>query len=594
MNRPRSVRTYVIGLIAVLLLPSIAFSGFLVIRSAEHEQTLMRNTVRDRTRATATAIDNEINAWRSRLFIVAGGISQESADLSAFQARAAESFPGMTVVLSHPNGREVLNTEVPFGESLPDNTDVEAVQTVVLTERPYVADLITDPVTHRPAATLSIPVMRRDDLVYVLSLNLLPVLPGILAELDLPPGWIAAVIDRTGTTIARNHDADRYIGQPGRPQFVTEVRRSRDGWFPGVSREGVPLYNAFDHIQLGQWAILIGIPRDILFSPIHQSTSGPILEGCVSLALAILLASGIGRRIAAPLTRLVPVAEAVGNGKPAALDLSRLTEANAIAQSLFDASQRLRQSAAERESALTALRQSEQKYRATAEVLAGVNQERAALLLRTIAAQEDERSRIARELHDGLAQYLTALRLEIDSLAQSCAGSDHQVRTLDGLKSLTGELGRAVNRMAWELRPVPLDELGLAPAVVHYLEEWAERSGVDVDIEVRLGDRHLPAAVEATLFRVLQEATTNVAKHAAASRVGVIMEAMGEDVRLIVEDDGAGFTSASSRPAEPAKAHLGLVGMRERLALVGGCLEVESAPGAGTTLFVRIPLQIAE
>jgi signal transduction histidine kinase len=165
------------------------------------------------------------------------------------------------------------------------------------------------------------------------------------------------------------------------------------------------------------------------------------------------------------------------------------------------------------------------------------------------------------------------------------------VRALAGLKALTGELGRAVTRMAWELRPVPLDELGLAPAVVHYLEEWAERSGVDVDIEMRLGNRHVPAAVESVLFRVLQEATTNVAKHAAASRVGVIMEAKGEDVRLIVEDNGAGFTSASDGPAEPATSHLGLVGMRERLALVRGCLEVESAPGAGTTLFVRIPLQ---
>jgi signal transduction histidine kinase len=151
--------------------------------------------------------------------------------------------------------------------------------------------------------------------------------------------------------------------------------------------------------------------------------------------------------------------------------------------------------------------------------------------------------------------------------------------------------------MAWELRPVPLDELGLPAAVAHYLDEWAERSQMAIDIEVKLGDRILPAVVEATVFRVLQEATTNVLKHAAATHVGVILEAAGDEVRLVVEDNGKGFPTGEDPRVEPGEGcqpgsrHLGLVGMRERLALVRGSLEIESTQGSGTSLFVRIPLR---
>jgi signal transduction histidine kinase len=188
-------------------------------------------------------------------------------------------------------------------------------------------------------------------------------------------------------------------------------------------------------------------------------------------------------------------------------------------------------------------------------------------------------------LHDSLAQYLTALRLKLDTLGQSGAGAP---KVQEELRSLISELGGAVNRMAWELRPVALDELGLHSAVDHYLEEWAELSGLPVDVAIDLNGSRLPPAVETTLLRVLQEATTNVLRHAEATKVGVILEGRDDRVRLIVEDDGKGF-SIDGSPFATSRQY-GLLGMRERLALVHGDLEVETAPDRGTTLFISIPL----
>jgi two-component system, NarL family, sensor histidine kinase UhpB len=592
MRKPHSVRSYIVGLIVVVLLPFLAFSSFLVIRFAQHEQEVTAATVRYRTRLATAVIDDQISTLRSRLFVLAGGLSLETSDLVDFHARAKDAFrdPDMTVVLSNATGQEILNTGLAVDESPPDSPDRAAIRRVAETSRPYVSDMTIDPITDRPAVNISVPVTRDSRLVYVLSLDIASALPRLLEQADLPGGWIATISDRQGYTIARNRSAELYVGQLARKAFIDQVQAAEEGSLDGISREGIPLYSAFSHTRLGGWTVTIGIPRDTLFAPVRETRNGLILLGGATLVLAIALAIAIGRRIAKPMVELVPVAESVGRGDRPALRLSWLIEANAVARSLFEADRRLQQAASEREQALGALRQSEQQYRVLAEDLGRANEERTELLHRILAAQEDERKRIARELHDSLAQYLTALRLRLDAHGQFDIGNGAALQSLAVLKSLTGELDRAVNRMAWDLRPVPLEELGLRAAVVHYLEEWAERANLQVDVEVKLGDSRVPPVVEGTLFRVLQEATTNVLKHADANRVAVILEASEAELRLIIEDDGKGFVCGETGEAGVGKKRLGILGIRERLALVRGSLEVESAPDDGTTLFVRIPV----
>ncbi len=210
------------------------------------------------------------------------------------------------------------------------------------------------------------------------------------------------------------------------------------------------------------------------------------------------------------------------------------------------------------------------------------------VLRRTVVEQENERRRIARELHDSLGQYLTIMQLEFDEIARSKSSESRVDQGIRKLKDLASSVGTEINRLAWEIRPTSLDDLGLQTAVEQYLQEWRDRSGLRFDLQLMLQDRRLPSTVETTLYRVLQEAIHNIVKHAEASRVGVILEANDSEVSLIVEDDGKGFDWEHS--SETSSARLGLLGIRERLALVGGSLEIESAHGSGTVLIVHAPI----
>jgi two-component system, chemotaxis family, sensor kinase Cph1 len=289
----------------------------------------------------------------------------------------------------------------------------------------------------------------------------------------------------------------------------------------------------------------------------------------------LLLALLIGQRIAGPIGALVKYAQSVGQGAPVDLRLTGMRETDAVACSLHRASESLHESLARQAQAAAELRTAEQRKQ---------------LLHQAVLAQETERTRIARELHDSLGQYLTALQLGLNAVGRRCGTDPAATEALARLHALTAEIGGEVNRVAWELRPTALDDLGLRTAISQYLEEWAERSRLRFDLQVNLGDHRLPQPVETTLYRALQEAVTNVVRHADAEHCAVILDATAQQVQLIVEDDGTGFEPDEPGNGGQGTMRLGLLGMRERLALVDGVLEVESTPGGGTTLFVRVPI----
>jgi len=215
---------------------------------------------------------------------------------------------------------------------------------------------------------------------------------------------------------------------------------------------------------------------------------------------------------------------------------------------------------------------------------------RAQLLRRLVTAQEEERRRISRELHDHLGQHLAAMTLCIKTLRPAACG-DVARDDLRKLEELTGKLAEEVHHLAWELRPAALDDLGLKAALHKYAEKWSELGGVAVDFHGGGLDRQrLPPEVETTVYRIVQEALTNVLKHAAASRVSVIVERRRGHVLVIVEDDGRGFDAEAAARSLAAGCGLGLLGMRERVALVGGALDFDSAPGGGATVRARIPV----
>ncbi len=206
-----------------------------------------------------------------------------------------------------------------------------------------------------------------------------------------------------------------------------------------------------------------------------------------------------------------------------------------------------------------------------------------------LEAQEDERKRIARELHDETAQALTTLLIRLKILERAKSATEMRGQ-INELRELTAETLEAVRSLAVELRPATLDDLGLVAALEAYTEAYASRIPLPLEFSAQGFDDaagRLPPQVELVLYRVVQEALTNVAKHAAAQRVQVALRLTQHDVVAAVADDGHGFDAEDMMRSR--ERGLGLFGMQERLALVQGQLVIDSSPGRGTRIEARVP-----
>lgn len=213
--------------------------------------------------------------------------------------------------------------------------------------------------------------------------------------------------------------------------------------------------------------------------------------------------------------------------------------------------------------------------------------ERAQLFTRLVVAQEDERQRIARELHDQLGQQLTALRLTLETLKAVAVERTELREQVETLQELARQLDQDIAFRVWELTPAVLHGVGLAAALQEYAANWSKRFGIQAEVHVtRPADGPLTADMATTMYRLAQEALNNVAKHAHANRVDIVLEYTHEHVSLIVEDNGIGFTPSATLTTAGG---FGLIGMRERAALAGGDFQIESAPGRGTTVILRVP-----
>lgn len=213
------------------------------------------------------------------------------------------------------------------------------------------------------------------------------------------------------------------------------------------------------------------------------------------------------------------------------------------------------------------------------------------LLHRIVSAQEAERQRIARDIHDQLGQRLTALRLKLAALHESCQAESELKPRVERLQEIAHLLDSEVSFLASELRPNTLDDLGLEEALRAHAVDWSRHYDIVLDFHSNgLAGKRLERDTEIQLYRIAQEALNNVAKHSKATKVNVLLEKAADALVLIIEDDGVGFT-VPKRAAGKSNSRLGLVGMKERAALIGATIEIESVTGKGSTVFARLPMK---
>jgi signal transduction histidine kinase len=207
---------------------------------------------------------------------------------------------------------------------------------------------------------------------------------------------------------------------------------------------------------------------------------------------------------------------------------------------------------------------------------------------RLVEAQEQERRYIAHELHDEAGQMLTSLQISLGLLERECQRTAlHLAEPVQDIKRSVDDVQTGLHQLSRNLRPASLDTLGLVPALRQHVRSFAQQTGLSIEfVPVRLGPDRLPLEIETTLYRVVQEALTNVARHAGASRADVILKQRSNHIMAIIEDDGQGFDLQEGL----ASGRLGLLGMRERVEMLGGRFSIESRIGHGTTVFVDTPI----
>ena len=234
-------------------------------------------------------------------------------------------------------------------------------------------------------------------------------------------------------------------------------------------------------------------------------------------------------------------------------------------------------------------------YKVNETLLAEVQERRTAeervkkLLRQLVHAQEEERRTIARELHDTLGQQLAALHVSIEIIRSKIDGNVSLREDIERVRQIFDRVNSDVDFLAWELRPPALDLLGLDAALETFVKEWSDQFGIEASYEaVGMTGTRLGPEVEINLYRIFQEALLNIHKHAGATSVNVVLETHDGYAVLIIEDNGKGYATEIDGSTEEG---MGLTNMRERAALIGGKVEVESEPGGGTAILVRVPLQ---
>ncbi len=334
----------------------------------------------------------------------------------------------------------------------------------------------------------------------------------------------------------------------------------------------------------GSYALALVKQATVLDATRTQALVGGMLLALAFVGMALVVVHFHRRDIFRPLQDLNRVARRIAAGDlDAAIEPRGMREIHELAASIEAMRQRVRDLLAQEQALRQRLAARLEEQSGT---LAQMCREREQLLTRLITAQEEERRRVSRELHDETSQELANLIVRLGALART-VDDEEVLRQLQKLRQHAARTLEGVNRIVMDLRPGLLDEYGLVPAVQWYADSRLSPQGVAVKVKARGTPRPLSPHVQVSVYRVLQEAINNIAQHAQAQRATIAFDWRADALQVVVEDDGRGFEAAEV--AQTPSQHFGLLGMRERIHLVGGSFRIESAPGQGTRIEIQVP-----
>lgn len=685
------IRALCVGLVVACLVPTFVLAALLAQQLAETKRAELQANTERISRELAAVVDRELLGYKHTLEVLAASQDVDQDDLDSFerQLREVASRLKLQIVLRDlAADRQVINTFVPRGTPLPGHPVIapEAQEEALRTLKPTVSNLVFGPVSKRQIVTVYMPVLKAGRAVYILSISITP--DKIRSLFDhVPNGMVDRIVvaDATDRAIARYLDHNKWVGA----KLAMGDTTNATGSYQGFNSQGMYMFGSYHRLHEAPWVVAATVPQSVVNGPLEDTLIILFAFATCVLALSMYAANRFGSALAASVRQLAHAGVALGRMEPVQRVITPFSEANAVAQELFSASQTIVQTDERKRFAVDAagiglydrdvangtlywspqfkellgvsedtepnddlllqltlpedrkiIQNVRQSYRtirnapdnyeyewrlaptearpmrwlvSKGRVIKDADgktvrvhgacmditerkqneREREDLRRRLMSVQEDERLRLSQDLHDETGQILAASLLEL-KLVESMSGPDAVARIKQLQKRLEG-MGKALHRIAWELRPASLEELGLADAIQNYASAWSREYGIEADVYCEGDLTDLDSEVSTAVYRVLQEALTNVAKHATgATVVSIVLDRSDGQLRVTIEDDGHGFDPAD-KPAWKGgpSGGLGLAGIRERLSLIGGSVEIESSTESGTGIFARIPLDRA-
>jgi signal transduction histidine kinase len=577
------LRTYLIILVTCTMAPlaAMAVGAAWLAASAEHARTTVE------MQRLATAAGGAVDVAIGERLVLAQTMAAAPdlvtrGDHAAFErlARNAAAATGMDIIATNHVGEQFLNTWVAEGRPIDAAPSPALAERTIAAGGRYLIPLQPSPRTGEPVSAIIVATHEPGGENAFIAVRIEPErLAALLPRPSLWRGGFAGLFDQTGRMIAIT---------PGAPDGAEAIRVKVDA--DGVAQLDVSaqktLSAALSPVGTTGWHVAVGAPTDAIAAPLRHMTTFLAMAGLAGLAGAVLLAVLLGRFLLRQARALVRAASGLADARPP-LPSSRVRELDVLRGALEHAGVALRE-------------------RAAAVARAGMLAEDAAMLEARVAertrdlevmtgkllnAEDEERRRIARELHDTTVQELIAASMALSQVEAGFAAHLPEPAAR-AMAEARGSLNRAkeeLRTLSYVLQPPLLDELGLPTAIRVYAEGFQRRSGIAVRVEAADDLPPVPRPVETVLFRVLQEALTNVHRHSNAHLATVRLVMRPADLTLEVQDDGHGLLTQPGRSLPASGA--GITGMRARLRQLGGALDITFGE-SGTVLMACAPLPV--
>ncbi len=474
----------------------------------------------------------------------------------------------LNLVLFDPSGK-VICTSTPSAADAPFTAAAEPIIAARLRgARARELDTLILPINGKWISVAFLPITEGGVTTEVLALEQ-------YLDLDVtafPNGTVLTLVDGRGRILGRSPDGPSWVGRDFRAKGVGRLPlQNGAGRAEAVGIDGALRQYGFTRVEGTDWIMYVGIPAGIARAAVRVLIARGIIAGLVICAVVLLLALRLAATIKSPLDVLAHAAQRVGeHGFSGRIPAGGPREVAVVGQAF----NRMIESRSDAEKALI-------DSRAQLE----------ALSKKLLDVQEEERSRISREIHDELGQLLTALKMDIGGLLDTGGPWNADQRgMIRRIRQALAQTLSSVQRISAELRPAALDDFGLVAAIESEVRVFEERTGVECDLSIPDENFSLGSEADAAIYRIVQEAMTNVARHSDATRLEIRLRHRSGELLVEIRDDGKGI--APEKLSD--RASLGIAGMRERARRIGAVLEIEGIEGHGTIVSLRLPAQRVE